>query len=158
MNRQFSNFRAPSLNHLAPLPDSFNVSEIITQFEMSRDMTKPTKWVCAQRKLRSAWASAQSDQSLRCALIGKLRTQGFFMRIAKTLIRLGGSNYDVIHILSNQHDIVQSTNAQWSYKMFAFSNIKSKLKQCFQWKTMYSQLYFILEAYLRDEVRHTQTL
>ena len=33
---------------------------------MSHDMTKPTKWVCVQRKLRSAWASAQSDQSLRC--------------------------------------------------------------------------------------------
>ena len=30
---------------------------------MSRDMTKPTKWVCAQWSLRSAWASAQSDQS-----------------------------------------------------------------------------------------------
>ena len=29
-------------------------------------MTKPTKWVCAQRGLRSAWASAQSDQILRC--------------------------------------------------------------------------------------------
>ena len=29
-------------------------------------MTKPTKWVCAQRRLRSAWASAQSDHSLRC--------------------------------------------------------------------------------------------
>ena len=27
-------------------------------------MTKPTKWVCTQRRLRSAWASAQSDQSL----------------------------------------------------------------------------------------------
>ena len=29
---------------------------------MSRDITKPTKWVCAQPRLRSAWASAQSDQ------------------------------------------------------------------------------------------------
>ena len=37
---------------------------------MSHDMTKPTKWVCAQRRLRSAWASAQSDQSLLCALNG----------------------------------------------------------------------------------------
>ena len=27
-------------------------------------MTKPTKWLCAQRRLRSTWASAQSDQSL----------------------------------------------------------------------------------------------
>ena len=37
---------------------------------VSRDMTKPTMWLCAQRRLRSAWASAQSDQRLRCALIG----------------------------------------------------------------------------------------
>ena len=53
-------------------------------------MTKQTKWVCAQRRLRSAWTSAQSDQSLRCALNGWLRTQAFFIRTAKTLIRLGG--------------------------------------------------------------------
>ena len=26
-------------------------------------MTKPTKWVCTQQRLRSAWASALSDQS-----------------------------------------------------------------------------------------------
>ena len=37
---------------------------------MNREMTKPTKWVCTQRRLRSAWASAQSDLSLRCALSG----------------------------------------------------------------------------------------
>ena len=42
------------------------------QREMSQDMTKPTKWLCAQRRLRSAWASAQSDQSLRCTLNGQL--------------------------------------------------------------------------------------
>ena len=30
-------------------------------------MTKPTKWVCAQQRLRSAWASAQFDQSSLCA-------------------------------------------------------------------------------------------
>ena len=34
--------------------------------EMSYDMTKPTMWLCAPRRLRSAWASTQSDQSLRC--------------------------------------------------------------------------------------------
>ena len=33
---------------------------------LSRLMTKPTKWVWAHRRLRSAWASTQSDQSLRC--------------------------------------------------------------------------------------------
>ena len=34
--------------------------------QLSRHMTKPTKCVCAQRRLRWTWASAQSDQSLRC--------------------------------------------------------------------------------------------
>ena len=47
-------------------------------------MTKPTKWLCAQQRLRSAWASAQTDQSLCCAL----KTQDFFMWTAKTVIRL----------------------------------------------------------------------
>ena len=28
---------------------------------LSRDMTKPTKWLCAQRRLRSAWASASQN-------------------------------------------------------------------------------------------------
>ena len=30
-------------------------------------MTKPTTWLCAQRRLRSAWASSQSDQFSLCA-------------------------------------------------------------------------------------------
>ena len=38
----------------------------LIKYNLSCDMTKPTKWVCAQRKLRSAWAFVQSDQSLRC--------------------------------------------------------------------------------------------
>ena len=46
--------------------------------------------MCALWRLRSVWASAQSDQSLRCSLIGLLRTQAFFMRTANTLICLGG--------------------------------------------------------------------
>ena len=46
--------------------------------------------LCALRRLRSAWASAHSDHSLRLALHGWPRNQGFFMRTAKTLIRLGG--------------------------------------------------------------------
>ena len=50
---------------------------------------KTNKMTCVQQRLRSAWASAQSDQSLHCALNRQLRTQGFFMRTAKTLIRLG---------------------------------------------------------------------
>ena len=33
---------------------------------MSRRMTKPTKWPVCPAKTRSAWASAQSDQSLHC--------------------------------------------------------------------------------------------
>ena len=32
---------------------------------LAQIMTKPTKGLCAQQRLRSAWASSQSDQSLR---------------------------------------------------------------------------------------------
>ena len=46
--------------------------------------------LCTQRRLRSAWASSQSDQGLRCVLFGYLRIQCFFMR-TRRLIRLGGS-------------------------------------------------------------------
>ena len=41
-------------------------SSIFLRTQVSRDMTKPTKWLCAQRRLISVWASAQSDQSFRC--------------------------------------------------------------------------------------------
>ena len=51
--------------------------------------------MCAQRRLRSAWASEKSDQSLRCALNGKLKTQAFFMRTAKSLITLANAQADL---------------------------------------------------------------
>ena len=46
--------------------------------------------MCAQRRLRTAWASAQSDQSLRCAHSESLGPKLPFERTAKTLIRSGG--------------------------------------------------------------------
>ena len=46
----------------------WNWRTINKDIEMSRLMTKPTKGLRAQRRLRSAWA--QSDQRLRCALNG----------------------------------------------------------------------------------------
>ena len=63
--------------------DTIVQKPIFTQFEYFFSIN------CYGR-LRSAWASAQSDQSLFCALNGKLRAQCFFRRTAKTLIRLGG--------------------------------------------------------------------
>ena len=42
------------------------ILDIWARVYMSHDMTKPTKWLCPQRRLRSAWASAQFDQGLRC--------------------------------------------------------------------------------------------
>ena len=47
---------------LSGCPCAFEHSQTIT--EPRHD--QPTKSVCAQLRLRSAWASAQSDQSLRC--------------------------------------------------------------------------------------------
>ena len=45
-------------------------------YYLSRFVTKPTMWLCARRRLRSAWASAQSDQSSLSAwrLLGSLAT------------------------------------------------------------------------------------
>ena len=37
---------------------------------LSHNMTKPTKWLCAHQRLRSAWTSAQSDLSPCWALNG----------------------------------------------------------------------------------------
>ena len=54
---------------------------LFSWLKMSRDMTKPTKWECAQRSHRS---SAQSDQSLRYALNGSLRILAFFKQTVKT--------------------------------------------------------------------------
>ena len=46
--------------------------------------------ICVQWRFRSAWASAQSDQSLRCPHEETLGPQVPTERTAKTLIRLGG--------------------------------------------------------------------
>ena len=58
--------------------------------KLSRDMTKPTKSVCDQRRLRSAWASAQSDQSLPCPHEKSLGPELPNECTVKILIRLGG--------------------------------------------------------------------
>ena len=50
--------------------DEEDIEEEAGILHMSRDMTKSTKWLCAQQRLRSVWASAQSDQSLCCVLNG----------------------------------------------------------------------------------------
>ena len=51
---------------------------------------KTNKMMCAQRRLRSAWASAQSDHSLHCSHEETLGPQLPIERTAKTLIRLCG--------------------------------------------------------------------
>ena len=53
----------PLSNHFKGF--SWAVAE--NNLQMSCLVTKPTKWLCAQRRLRSAWAFAQSDQSSLCA-------------------------------------------------------------------------------------------
>ena len=55
--------------------------------KMSCDMTEPTKWVWAQRRLRSDWAS---DQGLHCPHEESLDLYLSIERTAKALIRLCG--------------------------------------------------------------------
>ena len=75
---------------------------------MSRNMTKPTKWVCAQRRLRSAWASAQADQSLRCPPCESLGSELPTECTPKTLISLGGLVGWLCWALTSQSTIFQS--------------------------------------------------
>ena len=51
-----------SSNLPGPLPESNNNRQT-----WANPWKKPIKWLCAHRKLRSAWVSAQSDQSSLCA-------------------------------------------------------------------------------------------
>ena len=51
------------------LTETFQGTYVCILQQLSHDTTKPTKWVCAERRLRSAWAYTQSDQSLCCALM-----------------------------------------------------------------------------------------
>ena len=49
------------------LHDASCLDVVKTTWQLSRLVTKPTMWLCTQQRLRSAWASAQSDQSSLCA-------------------------------------------------------------------------------------------
>ena len=62
----------------------------ITFFHVTPVSFSMNPWLCAQRRLRSACASAQSDQSLRCPPEEALSLYLTIERTEKTLIRLGG--------------------------------------------------------------------
>ena len=73
-----------------------------TWYKMSRNMTKPTKWVCAHQRLRSTWASAQSDQSLRCVQMPRVIWVLAGRTVTLSVLSCHGSNYhDVDSNLSN---------------------------------------------------------
>ena len=75
--------------------EAMDVSKTKTSFSGSNDIWDAA-WqnqqsdLCAQRRLWSAWAFAQSDQSLRCPHEETLGPQLPIECTAKTLIRLGG--------------------------------------------------------------------
>ena len=74
----------------------------------------------SQLRLRSAWASTQSDQCLRYVLSGLLRTQAFFMWTAKTLIRLDGYSKWIEAEIDNATICITATA---KYSLFLFQYI-----------------------------------
>ena len=128
---------------------------------MSR--TKPTKWAASwqnqqndlrsQQRLRSAWTSIQSDQSLRCPHEETLGPQLHIEHTVKTLIRLpswsesslgaqiillvlswGGSNY----MCSVKTQISLGICLVWSESLLALSG---KLRnQTFLWQIAKTQI------------------
>ena len=61
------------------------VLQTLSKNHLNHLMTKPTIWLCAQRRLRSFWASAQSDQSLCCPHEERLEPYLPIERTAKAL-------------------------------------------------------------------------
>ena len=55
--------------------------------------------MCAQGRLRSSWASAQSDQSFRCPHEESVGPYLPIERTSKTMIRLGGVTYTYICLI-----------------------------------------------------------
>ena len=85
---------------------------------LSRDMTKPTKWVCAQRRLRSAWASRTvwSESSL-CA-----------QWVAKDPSFLHADSEDWSDWAEAQADL----SLRWAHSHF-ISFVMSRLIYCLMW-------------------------
>ena len=63
-------------------------------------MTKPTIWLCTQRRLRSAWASAQSDQSLRCPHEERLEPRLPTERTAKAELNLRLNLFEAVNVIA----------------------------------------------------------
>ena len=101
---------------------------------MSRDTTKPAKWGCAQGRLRSAWASAQSDQSSLSAW----RNLGFLAPIKRTvktdqtgqmprLIWVFGGHTTTLLVLSCRGSNVNKANSILSLTVRTFDFIEQDL-------------------------------
>ena len=79
---QFMSRSAGLVDNIVNLQISFS------GFEPPHDKTQQND-LCAQRRLRSAWASAQSDQSLRCALNWVAKAQSFLHADSKESYQTG---------------------------------------------------------------------
>ena len=100
-------YRAPAqkLLSVCELNSQFNIYNLAASWQnQQNDM-------CAQRRLRSAWASTKSDQSLRC-VNRWLRAQDFFMRTAKTLIRIWVFAGHTCHFVGF---VVGGSNSHWNF-------------------------------------------
>ena len=71
--------------------------------------------MCVQRRLRTAWASAQSDQSMHCPPEAKLVPKLPIERTAKTLIRLGGRR-----LWSDWADAQADLSLRWAQSSFCW--------------------------------------
>ena len=98
-------------------------------------MTKQTKWVCAQRRLRSAWTSAQSDQSS-----------------LSTRRKLGSL---AIHWAHSEESVQTVRSLQWAHRPFRwFCQAATHFKMLWRWspfslnKPWVSYILYILPTFV----------
>ena len=70
-------------------------------------------WAASWQNQQNDCASALSDQSIRCARNGQLRTRCFFMRTAKTVIRLGGCTCHFVGFVMQRFRCAFSTTLKY---------------------------------------------
>ena len=107
---------------------------------MTQRTTKSTNDICGQRRIRSVRASAQSDES-SLALSELLKTKLFFVRTAKTLIRLGVWFIGFVMVWLKY---LFSTYSEFHACWFSFCNCQTYKSNCK--KSGQSEANDILEA------------
>ena len=122
---------------------------------MRYDMTKPSQWVCTERRLWSTWASAQSDQS-SLAFSVYLMTKAFFVR---------RTTHTHTHTIETKtHLKIELASSQLSMRQqFALDNVVIRMHKMLkrlslQYEHSSNFFYFLFKSFVKEELSYVFTI